>query len=81
MTRLEVRNLPAGQIAAYLTAELGGTERDGTVTGDGWSVRFVRGEPAAVGRFRVPVLFVDIEGAREDEVAAFVRRKTMRGGG
>jgi hypothetical protein len=29
----------------------------------------------------VPVLFIDIAGEREAELTAFVRRKTMRGGG
>lgn len=81
MMRLEVRNLPPAQIAGYLVDELGGAHRDGVVTGDGWIVRLTRGEPAAVGRFRVPVLFVDIDGPREHEVTTFLRRKTMRGGG
>ncbi|GAB4320792.1 MAG: hypothetical protein Kow0010_00820 [Dehalococcoidia bacterium] len=81
MTRLEVRNLPAVQIATCLVDELGGAQHDGGVSGDGWTVRFVRGEPAMVGRFRVPVLFIEVDGPREQEVAAFVRRKTMRGGG
>ena len=81
MTRLEVRNLPAEQIAGYLVDELGGAPGDGAVSGEGWTVRFVRGEPALVGHFRVPVLFIDVDGPREQEVATFVRRKTMRGGG
>jgi hypothetical protein len=81
MTRLEVRNLPAKEIAAYLVEEMGGAGDHATVTGDGWIVRLVRGETASVGRFRVPVLFIDIEGEREDEIARFVRQRTMRGGG
>ena len=81
MARLEVRNMRPGEIAPYLVDELGGTGDDETVSGDGWTVRFVRGEPAAVGRFRVPVLFIDIAGEREAEVTQFLRQKTMRGGG
>ena len=81
MTRLEVRNMRPSQIAHYLVDELGGTGDDELVSGEGWTVRFVRGEPAAVGRFRIPVLFIDIEGEREAEVTRFLRQKTMRGGG
>jgi hypothetical protein len=81
MTRLEVRNLPPADITRDLVREMAGVECDGGVDGEGWTVRFVRGEPAGVGRFKVPVLFIDIAGEREAEVTQFVRRKTMRGGG
>jgi hypothetical protein len=82
VARLEVRNLRPAEIARDLVKEMDGREVDGGVDGDGWTVRFVEGEPAAVGpRFRVPVLFIDISGEREAELTAFVRRKTMRGGG
>lgn len=81
MQRLEVRNIDTDLIAGYLVAELGG-ERDGmAVRGGGWEVRFVPGEAARVGGIRVPVVFYEVEGERADEVAAFLRRKTMRGGG
>jgi len=81
MARLEVRNMRPGDIAPCLVDELGGTREEDTVAGEGWIVRFVPGEPASVGRFRVPVLFIDIEGEREAEVTRFLRQKTMRGGG
>jgi hypothetical protein len=51
------------------------------VRGDGWAVRFVHGEPVQLGRTRIAVLFIEIDGAREAEIAAFMRNKTMRGGG
>jgi hypothetical protein len=55
---------------------------DGTrVYGHGWSVDFVRGEPAKVGRMPVPVLFLDVSGEREAEIAHYLRLRTMRGGG
>ena len=77
-----MRNLRPADIARDLLKEMEGREVDGGVDGDGWTVRFVEGEPAKVGpRFRVPVLFIDIAGEREAELTAFVRRKTMRGGG
>lgn len=81
MTRLEVRNLRPALIAGYLRDELGGTGDDTAVHGEGWRVGLVAGEPAGVGRYHVPVLFLDVEGAREAEVTAFLRQKTMRGGG
>lgn len=83
MTRLEVRNIRAGEVAAVVRAELGVQgETDGLAfRGDGWSLAFIPGEPASVGRYRVPVLFIEIEGEREPEVAALLRRKLMRGGG
>lgn len=77
-----MRNLRPAEIARDLLKEMDGHEVEGGVDGDGWTVRFVEGEPAKVGpRFRVPVLFIDIAGEREAELTAFVRRKTMRGGG
>ncbi|MEK7693231.1 MAG: hypothetical protein AAB349_03485 [Chloroflexota bacterium] len=81
MTRLEVRNLPAGQLRGYLVDELAGVADGDTVRGDGWVVRFIQGEPARLRLMTIAVLFIEIEGAREDEVAAFMRNKTMRGGG
>lgn len=82
MTRLEVRNVPAVLLARDLRDEFEDMEQaDGTVAGDGWLVRFIPGEPVRMGLTVVPVLFIEISGEREAEAAAFVRRKSMRGGG
>jgi Domain of unknown function (DUF1952) len=83
VTRLEVRLLPARQLIGYLEAEYGAANQgDGLVTGDGWSARFIDGEPIVIGRAtRVPVLFIDVEGEHEHEVAGLLARVTMRGGG
>jgi hypothetical protein len=81
MTRLEVRNLRADEIRAQLLREMGGTVDGTRVDGHGWSVDFVRGEPAKVGRMPVPVLFLDVSGEREAEIAHYLRLRTMRGGG
>lgn len=81
MTRLEVRNLRADEIRAQLLREMGGTVDGTRVDGDGWSVDFVVGEPAKVGRMAVPVLFLDVSGERETEIAHYLRLRTMRGGG
>ncbi len=83
MKRLEVRLLPAEQLIGYLVADLGATRHpDGSVTGDGWTARFVQGEPIATSAHtRIPVLFIDFDGPRESEAASFMMRMTMRGGG
>jgi hypothetical protein len=81
VTRLEVRNLRADEVRAQLLREMGGTEHGTQVDGDGWSVDFVAGEPAKVGRMLVPVLFLDVSGEREAEIAHYLRLRTMRGGG
>ncbi len=81
MTRLEVRNLPAEEIRRDLLRELGGVAEGARVTADGWQVEFVQGEPARLGRMVIPVLFLVVSGEREAEVAAYLRRRTMRGGG
>lgn len=81
MTRLEIRNLRAEEIRAQLLREMGGAVEGSRVNGDGWSVDFVVGEPARVGRLVVPVLFLDVSGQREAEIAHYLRLRTMRGGG
>lgn len=83
MRRLELRNVPADFITDYLLAEFHGTRQPGgSVTGNGWVVRFVDGEPVRFGPHTlVPVLFIEIEGTDTGAVTAFVMRKSMRGGG
>lgn len=82
MRRLEIRLLPAKQLIGYLVAEFGATDHgDGTVTGAGWTARFIDGEPAVGHHARIPVLFIEFEGPCEDEAADFMMRMTMRGGG
>lgn len=81
MERLEVRNIETALIVGYLVRELGGRAEGALVTGDGWTVRIVPGEAERVGGLRVPVVFYEVEGEREAEAAAFLRHKTMRGGG
>ena len=71
----------ADEIRTQLVTDFGGIAEGDTVRGEGWSVRFVPGEPAGIGRMRVPVLFLDVEGNREEEAARFLRHRTMRGGG
>jgi len=82
MTGLEVRNVPAAILVRDLLDEFEGEEQpDGTVTGHGWLVRFIAGEPVRMKQTVITVLFIEISGEREVEAATFVRRKSMRGGG
>lgn len=81
MERLEVRNLDPEPVIAALIATFGGRREGSEVAGEGWRVRMVPGEPARVGHGSVPVLFYEVEGDRAAEVAALIRRRTMRGGG
>lgn len=81
MTRLEVRNIDRELIRRYLREGHDGDGAGDIVEGEGWVVRFTTGEPVKLGLIRVPVLFIDVEGEREEEVARFLRLKTMRGGG
>lgn len=81
MTRLEVRNIDRELIRRYLREEKRGEGEAESVAGQGWVVRFVTGEPVKIGHIRVPVLFIEVEGEREEELAHFLRLKTMRGGG
>ena len=60
MTRLEVRNLPAGQLRGYLVDELAGVADGDTVRGDGWVVRFIQGEPVRLRLMTIAVLFIEI---------------------
>lgn len=81
--QLELRNLPRARIMAYLV-EAGGVTTDlQSVTGSGWSATLQPLPPAQVGSIRVPRDLLVIEGAeqRVRPIHAFMRQKTMRGGG
>lgn len=82
MKRLEVRLLGREQLVGYLVSGFGGMRTESGATGDGWHARFVVGEPIRMKTGgAIPVLFVEFEGEREAEAAAFLAKMTMRGGG
>lgn len=82
MRRLEVRLLPRTQLAGYLVNGFDGADNGDTVTGEGWLARFIPGEPIPMKTGgAIPVLFVEFDGERESEAAAFLAKMTMRGGG
>jgi hypothetical protein len=81
MTTLELRNVPTDFVRAVLIDRLRGVSDGDAVSGEGWRVRLRAGAPVRLGLTTVPVLFLDVDGERESEVAAFLRRNTLRGGG
>lgn len=81
MTTLEIRNVPADEIRRLLTGQFGGSVDGDVVNGDGWRVVLREGLPVFFGQTRVSVLFLNIEGDREADATAFLRKSTMRGGG
>lgn len=81
---LELRNLPLSRVMGYLV-EAGGRETgERSVEGQKWTARLEEMEPAKVGRLlRVRRALLIIEGDNQivEHVQAFMRTKTMRGGG
>ncbi len=80
---MELRNLPLDRVMGYLV-DAGG-QLDGTraVHGKGWSAELIELEPAQVSVIRVPrdLLVIEGESGAVEPVHAFMRRRTMRGGG
>lgn len=81
---MELRNVPRFRVMEYLI-EAGGEENgELAVTGDGWKAWLEELEPVKIITMTVRRDMLIIEGdddAAVDEVHAFMRRKTMRGGG
>ncbi len=81
---MELRNLPLFRLMEYLVEAGGQLNGERAVSGAGWSAVLEKMEPAYVGKLRVPRDLLVIEGEDTDEVErvkAFMRHKTMRGGG
>lgn len=80
---LELRNLPGFRIMEYL-AEVGGKPTGKlAVSGEGWSAYLEPIEPAVVGAMRIPRdrLVIAGDDPAVERISAFMRCKTMRGGG
>lgn len=80
---LELRNLPHFRVMEYLVKVGGIRCGDLRIAGDGWTATLCPIPPAQVGSIRVPCDLLIIEGNTEhvNAVHAFIRQKTMRGGG
>lgn len=80
---MELRNVPRNRVMEYLQ-EAGGTP-DGelSVSGEGWHARLEEMEPAQVITMTIRRDCLIIEGGDDivPDVYAYLRRKTMRGGG
>ena len=86
MTRyeMELRNLPRFRIMEYLTEAGGVPSGELAVAGQGWQAELVEMEPVQIGVMSIRRDMLVIEGSDGDEVTsvhAFMRQKTMRGGG
>ncbi len=80
---MELRNLPLERVMGYLVDAGGQLEGTRAVHGQGWSAELIEMEPAQVGVIRVPrdLLVIEGESGTVEQVHAFMRRRTMRGGG
>lgn len=80
---MELCNLPLDRLMGYLVEAGGQPGGERTVHGKGWSAVLTEMEPAQVSVIRVPRDLLVIEGDPEvvEQVHAFMRRRTMRGGG
>ena len=80
---MELRNMPRFRIIQYLEEAGGTSTADLVVSADGWSAWLEEMEPAYVGRIQVPRDLLVIEGEDDsvESIQAFMRAKTMRGGG
>ncbi|MBI5958149.1 MAG: hypothetical protein HY866_05415 [Chloroflexi bacterium] len=79
----ELRNLPRVRVIEYLEQAGGQQIAPWFVVGAGWTADLYELEPAQVGSLCVPCDQLVIEGnvPAVERVSAFMRQKTMRGGG
>ena len=79
----ELRNLPRFRMREYWVEAGGRLTGDLSAEGDGWTIRLEPMDPARVGLFEIrrDLLIIEGEEAAVDTMAAFMRNKTMRGGG
>ena len=80
---LELRNLPGFRIMEYLAEAGGEPTGELIVSGEGWSAYLEPIEPAVVGAMRIPRdrLVIAGDDSAVERISAFMRCKTMRGGG
>ena len=81
---LELRNVPRFRVMEYLEEAGGKPSGELAVQGDGWRAELVEMEPVKITVMEISRDLLVIEGEDETSVKnvrAFMRRKTMRGGG
>ena len=80
---MEMRNLPLFRLQEYLVAAGAEQQDERAFVGTGWTARIEAMEPAKIITMTVRRDMVIIEGdeAEVNRVHAFMRGKTMRGGG
>lgn len=80
---MDLRNLKPEQVMSYLVECGGALTGERLATGTGWQAELQAMPPVELGVMRIPRDLLVIEGdeAVVTEVVAFMKRKTMRGGG
>ncbi|MDX1992576.1 MAG: hypothetical protein SF029_09305 [bacterium] len=81
---LDLRNLPLFRLMEYLTEAGGDPSGERTVTAARWQAEILRMEPVTITPIlKVPRDLLVIEGDEDEvrRVEAYMRHKTMRGGG
>ncbi len=81
---LELRNVPRFRVMEYLQQAGGVLSGNFAVQGDGWRAELIEMEPVKITVMQISRDMLVIEGDDAEavkEVRAFMRRKTMRGGG
>ncbi len=81
--QLELRNLPRFRIIEYLVEAGGRAVDELNVTGNEWTASLQPLPPAQIGinSIRRDLLIIEGSDERVEFLHAFMRRKTMRGGG
>ena len=79
----ELCNLPRLRIMEYLVLAGGEPTGEVAVVGEGWTAALEKMEPSQVGSIKIPrdCLIIEGEAHAVERVSAFMRKKTMRGGG
>ena len=81
---MELRNVPRFRVMEYLAEAGGSPDGEMSVHGDGWRGALIELEPVQITVITVRRDLLVIEGpdaGAVERVYAFMRRKTMRGGG
>ena len=80
---MELRNLPAARILEYLQEAGGTSDGENRIAGSGWKAHLLPLPPVRITVLTVPrdLLVIEGETPAVELIHAFMRRKTMRGGG
>ena len=80
---MDLRNFPRFRIMEYLVEAGGQLTAEYAVSGTSWTAELIAMDPINVGLIKVrrDMLVIDGDDSAVPDIEAFMRRKTMRGGG